>query len=180
VSLFDTRMTFEIAALLVTWIAIVFLALIAVSLHLRVLNLERERASSRKATPYSHLIGKSVDEILSQRAPAPVDVVLLVTSQCQMCERIVDEIASPAWTKSTAVAWIDGSAPARPSRSNVVVVDDGPAISRRLGVRVTPFALFAGPDGTIVRAGPINSLQEDGRSDGDAAAVSLGRYVTSS
>jgi hypothetical protein len=177
----ETRMTFELAALLVTWIAVTLLALIVVSLHLRVQHLERASAVGRRAAPYSHLLGRSVEEALGRAIPTAPRLVLLVSSGCRACERILDELASTARATPSAVAWIDGrpgGAPALPS--DVTVLDDGPNIGAHLGVRVTPFVLVADAAGAIVRAAPINSLGSLGDLGGEAAETPLGRLAMSS
>ncbi|MDP8930019.1 MAG: hypothetical protein M3O70_15985, partial [Actinomycetota bacterium] len=58
-----------------------------------------------------------------------------------------------------ALLWRDGAPSPPPSLPpGVAVFDDGPRISRELGVGVAPFALSANAGGYIVRAAPVGSL----------------------
>jgi len=44
----------------------------------------------------------------------------------------------------------------------VTVAPDGAALAAKLGIRITPFALWADDDGVIEKASPVNSLSSLG------------------
>jgi hypothetical protein len=159
-SVFDAEVGFEAAACFVTWAAVAFLAVIAMHLHLRLQRLERASAPVTGARPYAHFVGSRLDELLGGMGLALRPQVLVALSgACNACERVLSEIASPSWTAPTVVLWTDHTpsvVPALPATT--IVPPDGPAIAAKLGIRVTPFALWMNQEGEIVKASPVNSL----------------------
>lgn len=157
-ALLSSRASFVLAALVVTWAAILCLAVIAGHLHARLQRLERAAAASttRAAAPYGELIGMRLDELgdllgdalrHAGTAAGPVPrLVLFVSSTCRVCANLLDELKTPAWTRL-------------PSAIVLTDRDNGPALSAKLGIRVTPFALLAAADGTVVHAAPVNTLR---------------------
>jgi hypothetical protein len=159
-SILDSRVSFELAAFFVTWIAIAFLGLIAVSLHIRLQRLERIDLGRDQATPFGHLLGKTADQVLNGFTPRPQPrLILFLSSSCSACEQLLAELKSPGWNLPAAIVWTSLASDRIPELPpHASLVPDGPRISAALGIRVTPFALVAGEGGAIVRASPINSL----------------------
>jgi hypothetical protein len=159
-SILDSRASFELAALFVTWVAVAFLGLIAVSLHTRLQHLERADLERKEAAPFKHLLGKTVEEVLNGFALLPQPrLILFLSSSCQACERLLAELRAPDWSTPSAIVWTDPAAGQfRELPPHARLVPDGPRISAALGIRVTPFALVAGEGGTIERASAVNSL----------------------
>ena len=82
-SILDSRASFGLAALFVTWVAIVFVCLIAVSLHIRLQRLERLERQRNESAPFSHLLGKTVAEVLNGFAPRPQPrLILFLSASC--------------------------------------------------------------------------------------------------
>lgn len=170
--LLTSRSGFELAAFFVTWATVALLVLMVSSMHVRLRRVEQRTGGGPTTdAPYSHLLGRRVDDLVGgARAEDPPRVLLFVSSGCATCQRLMDEVGSPAWTVPSALLWTDHTASAPAERNGVAVLDDGPRISAELGIRVTPFALVADEAGRIVRAGPINSLRSLGDLGGSSPA----------
>lgn len=167
--LLTSRSGFELAAFFVTWAAVALLVLLMSSMHVRLRRVEQRTGGPTTDAPYSHLLGRRVDDLVgAARADDPPRVLLFVSSGCATCQRLIDEVGSPAWTVPSVLLWTDRAAPAE--RNGVAVLDDGPRISAELGIRVTPFALVADEAGRIVRAGPVSSLRALGDFGGSSPA----------
>lgn len=154
----DARPGVVLAALVVTWVAVVLLVLMVAALHVRVARLERAGAARPAArpddAPFAGLLGRTMTELTGGPAPR---VLLVLTSSCRSCRSLLADLAEPEWTIPTALAWADGS-PGTAVGPHVTVLPDGPRIGSALGVRVTPFGLVAGDDGRIAWAGPVTGL----------------------
>jgi hypothetical protein len=148
-------------------------------LYSRVLRLERARGVSPPVTPYGHLLGKSIEELIgSTFAAGQPRVLLFLSSGCGSCRRVLDEVASPSWTVPTALLWTDG-APATTARpAATIVIDDGPRISADMGIRVTPFGLVADETGRVVQAIPINSVRSLSHLNGSRPAITLDKQLS--
>ena len=158
-SLLASRATFVLAALAVSWLAVLLLSLVVANLHLRLVRLERaEPAAAGSRQPFAHLLGRHLGEALGTGA-AEVRLAVVLSSNCASCERVLDQLRGAAGAPPLALLWRDGT-PSPPPRlpAAATVVDDGAAVCRALGVRVTPFALAAGDDGRIVRAAPVGRV----------------------
>jgi hypothetical protein len=154
----DFRSSFIIAALFVTWVAVLLLALVVGNLHVRLQRLEQLSATPQEAMPYGHLLGSRLHDLLDSPVPAPGMIVFL-SANCTSCKRVLDELGSLSRTVPFAIAWTDQmptSLPALPP--DTVILDEGAKVSTTLGIRVTPFVVVAGEDGRVVKAAPINSL----------------------
>jgi hypothetical protein len=161
-TLLTSRASFELAALAVTWVAVLFLAIVAGHLHARLQRLERASVSARQPRPYGELLGQRMSDLVGETVPHPSPrVVLFLSTACRACASLLEELGGPPWGRlPSAIVWTDqqlASQAGTPGRAHVV--DDGPRVSARLGIRVTPFALLAAPDGTVVHAGPLNTLR---------------------
>lgn len=163
-SIFNVRMSLEAAVMFVTWAAVAFLSIIVMHLHLRLQRLERASAPRLDAQPYGHFAGGRLDELIAGTdLPVRPRIVVALSGDCQSCERVLNEIASPLWTVPTLIVWTDHTPPAVPALpASVIIAPDGPALAARLGIRITPFALWADNDGLIVKALPVNSLNSLG------------------
>lgn len=163
-SIFNARVSFEAAVMFVTWVAVAFLSIIIMHLHLRLQRLERASASVAGARPYGHFAGNRLDELLAGIAFAiRPRVVVALSKDCASCGRVLAEIASPLWSVPTLVMWTDQTPPVVPVLpACVMVAPDGPALAAKLGIRITPFALWADDDGVIEKASPVNSLSSLG------------------
>lgn len=176
-SIFNARVSFEGAVMFVTWAAVAFLSVIIMHLHLRLQRLERASAPAAGAHPYGHFAGSRLDELLSGAALAVRPrMVLALSGGCASCERVLNEIASPLWTAPTLIMWTDHTPPVLPVLSaSVMIAPDGPALAAKLGIRITPFALWADSDGVVVKASPVNSLSSLGVPlNGSAKAQTVG------
>ena len=163
-SLLSAQASFELAALLVTWVAVAALVIVAGNLHARLRRLEQAGVSARPA-PYGHLLGRRIADLLAGEPVAP-RVLLFLSPDCPSCARLLDELAAPSRSGPAAIAWTGDEPPPRPPAP---VVAHGARLAAELGIRVTPFALVAGEDGRVVSAGPVSSLRALG-------AVAIGRH----
>ena len=156
-SFLDSRMSFQLAALLVSLAAFAFLAIIAMNLHVRVGRLELRLAESPIGTePYDRLRGKlvSLDEPLEDAR-----LLLIVSSNCDICSTLLEEINESWRGEPFLVTWNDGLPHALPGLPACARIStSGPGICRELGVSVTPFYLKLNGSARIMQAGPVFSL----------------------
>lgn len=182
-SLLASRATFVLAALVVSWLAVLLLALVAANLHFRLVRLERDDAAADGGArqPFADLLGHHLGEALGGAAPG-ARLALVLSASCASCERVLARLRETAGDTPLALLWRDGTpSPLPPLPAGAVVVDDGPAICRRLGVRVTPFALALGADGRVVRAAPLGNADAlVGWLDGAGHPATAGAAATSS
>ena len=158
-SILDTKVSFAVAALIVTWAAVAFLTVIAMHLHLRLQRLERASVPLPGAKPYSQFTGRRLEELLGFTFGVRPRLVVALSAACNSCERVLGEIAAPGWTTPTVVLWTDHAPSRLPALpANTIVAPDGPAVAAKLGIRITPFALWIDQEGEIVKASPINNL----------------------
>jgi hypothetical protein len=164
ITLFDSKASFELAALCISWIAVVLLALAIANLHARLRQLELAVPVPGRGRPYGHLLGKPIHDLLHHLVPKPPPQVLIfLSTNCRACNRVLSELASPSWTVPSAIVWTDHTPhPPPPLPSNTVIIEQGAKLSADLGIRVTPFVLVASADGRIVKASPMNTLSAVG------------------
>ncbi len=155
--LLDSRSSFILAAMFVSWVSVALLALVAGNLHRRLQRIESSLSVSA-AAPYSGLLGKALRESLGESVPAPC-VLVFLSANCQACKRVLSELQSLSLSTPLALAWTDHAPSPLPTLPlGIIVLDDGPTVSAALGIRATPFALVAGENGRVVKASPVNSL----------------------
>ena len=158
-SILNAKVGFAAAALIVTWAAMAFLTVIAMHLHLRLQRLERASVPLSGARPYGQFSGRRLDEFLSVSFGVRPRLVVALSAACNSCERVLGEIAAPGWTTPTVVLWTDHAPSRLPALpANTIVAPDGPAVAAKLGIRITPFALWIDQQGEIEKASPINTL----------------------
>ena len=156
--LLDSRSSFFLAAMFVSWIAVALLALLAGNLHRRLQRIESSLSVTTAAAPYSGLLGKVLRESLGEALPAPC-VLVFLSANCQACKRVLTDLPSLSLSTPLALAWTDHAPSPLPTLPlGTIVLDDGPKVSVALGIRATPFALVAGENGRVVKASPVNSL----------------------
>lgn len=161
--LLDMRSNFVVAALFVTWVAVALLVLVIGNLYVRLQRLERVLPVPKEQIPYSHLIGRGLQDLLGEALPSPC-VFVFLSANCNSCIRVLSELPSLLLTAPLAITWIDESpspSPALPP--GTIVVAEGPKVSTALGIRLTPFVLVIGEEGKVVQASPINSLSSLGK-----------------
>jgi hypothetical protein len=172
-SVLDSRASFELAALVVSWVVIGLLVIVVGGLNARLRRLEQASAGPATA-PYGHLIGRRLGDIVGADALRhPVRVLVFLSSGCGACSKLLEEIETQSGTVPAAIVWTDGSPPERARQSNVPLLAGGPRVAAELGIRVTPFALVADDQGTVVRAGPVSSLRSLGRELGRRMPVPM-------
>jgi hypothetical protein len=166
--IFDAKSSFMLAALVTTWAAFVLLALIAGNLHARLTRLEQAQRMARSASAYGHLIGRPFAVSGTNRP----EIVLVLSSNCNSCERILDELWEARRTRSrprAAIVWKDGVSK-RELPDGVHEFPAGARLIAELGIGVTPFALELDAEGIIVKAGPVASLSALGLEERAVAA----------
>lgn len=155
--LLESKSSFMLAAMFVSWVAVALLALIAANLHRRLHRVEAALTVNAK-TPYAGLLGKALRESLDQAVPAPC-VLVFLSANCKACQRVLGDLPTLSLSTPLAIAWTDQAPSPLPALPlGTIVLDDGPKVSAALGIRATPFALVAGENGTVVKASPVNSL----------------------
>lgn len=154
----NSQSSFLLAALVMSWIAILLLGLLVANLHLRLAHLERSsRPSNEDHDPFRHVVGRRVTDLVDPPIAGGPSVILLLSSGCPSCDRRLDLLAREAPGSSVAVAWRDGAPPHTETVTSIQVLPRGPEIVQRLGVRVAPFALSLDDDGVVIAAAPVGS-----------------------
>lgn len=158
--LLGARAGLTLAAFAVSWIAVVLLALVAANLHFRLVHLERSLPAGESRTPFGHLLGRSLADLLGPEVPPATRLVFVLATACPSCDRILGELERLDDGSPVALLWRDATpSPPPPLPPGVTILDQGPALSRLLGVGVSPFALVTDAAGRIVRATPVTSLE---------------------
>lgn len=158
--LLGSRSSFALAAFAVSWIAVVLLALVSANLHFRLAHLERSLPAKEARTPYGHLVGRPLVEVLGTGAPPATRLALVLASDCPSCERVLSDLHRIGRSSRVALLWRDATpSPPPPLPDGVEILADGPRIALALGVGVSPFALAADAGGRIVRAAPAGNLE---------------------
>jgi hypothetical protein len=156
-AILNARVTFEATLWVATLAAFVLLLLVVGNLHLRLVRLERVPAG-RPAAAYGHLLGRPASEFLGSEGEAPRGLLLL-SSGCPACQRLIRELHQLAPPAAIALAWTQGEMPewnALPP--GVTVLQDGAVVASRVGASVTPFFLRFDSEGFVEEAGPITAL----------------------
>lgn len=178
-SLLGTRMSFWGAVVVVVVAILLLVVWMAVSLVVRARQLRRPGGVVDGATPYGSLIGRSLADSVGDVTPAP-SVVVFLSAGCRASDRLLRELSSPGRVDGIALAWTDLDRPgveARWTPPGVAVLDDGPSIAARLGIRVTPFAVFVGPYGRIEAAAPIGGAGQVIKRSGDSTGPRVERLA---
>ncbi len=177
-SLLNTKMSFEIAALFVTWLTIALLTFAVGNLLVRLRRLEETIPAPQANKPYSHLLGKQLRELFGESVVTlQPRALFFLSSTCKSCTSLLSAIQAQTWEVPVVLAWTDGApADGMPLPPNVTVLREGASISAELGIRVTPFAVIANAEGQIIQAGPINSLRALGNLSAEPANFSPHRF----
>jgi hypothetical protein len=163
-AILNARVTFEATLWVATLAAFVLLLLVIGNLHLRLVRLERIPAG-RPVAAYGHLLGRHATEFLGAEAgflgpeAGRPRALLLLSSGCPACQRLIRELDQLATLPAIALAWTRGEMPdLKALPPGVTVLDDGAAVARRVGASVTPFLLRFNSEGFVEEAGPITAL----------------------
>jgi hypothetical protein len=159
-SVLDTRVGFEAALGFVTWAAIAFLAVIAMHLHLRLQRLESASLAARGSRPFGQFAGVRIDQVLGVEVATRPDTVIALSGSCSSCDRVLAELASPDWRATTLIFWTDFMPSTLPSLPACVrVLPNGKELAAKLGIHITPFAMWVDEHGVITKAQPVNTLR---------------------
>jgi hypothetical protein len=161
-------MSFEMSALLVSWVAILLLALVVSGLVRQVNTLASGQVQVRS------------DEMgLRQGAPAPEferlvpartgAVLLFLSEGCGSCEEVLEEalsLGAEATRRGVAVtALFPTSSPALPAAATrnglagVPVLEGEATLFERYKIPATPFGVEVSPAGRVVRSEPVGSRE---------------------
>ncbi|MGH3756988.1 hypothetical protein [Actinophytocola sp.] len=145
-------MSFQTSALIVTWVALLLLALVVSGLVRQVHTLSsgaagrRDPVGPRPGTAAPHL------DRLDARPPA---VLLFLRPSCHTCTDVLDESVSVAGTGLSVHAIYEGPAPDVPS--GVAAHGHQGRLFATYDAVAVPFAVLVGGDGRVAGAGPVGS-----------------------
>ncbi|HWM01533.1 MAG TPA: hypothetical protein VNP92_04275 [Actinophytocola sp.] len=143
-------MSFQTSALIVTWVALLLLALVVSGLVRQVHALSagparpRDRVGPRPGSPAPDL------DRLGARPPA---VLLFLSSSCHTCTEVLDETVAVGGLSVHAL--YAGPAPEQPP--GVVAHGDQDRLFATYDAVALPFAALVDGDGRIAAAGPVGS-----------------------
>jgi hypothetical protein len=147
-------MTFQTSALILSWVAILLLALVVSGLVRQVHALSS--GAVRPGQPAGPPPGSAAPEFrrFAPHRPEPT-VLLFLDADCRTCSEVLAEATRHAGTPGVTVrALFRGEAPETgqlPSHGGESGLFD------RYDAIITPFAVVVDPDGTVVRSEPIGS-----------------------
>ena len=146
-------MSFQTSALIVTWAALLLLALVVSGLVRQVHQLSSggarrtDRLGPRPGSPAPGLAGLGV------RAPA---VLLFLSEDCHTCAGVLEEAGRLGFA-GQVVGLYGGAGPTPPRGSGGAGQGGQAGVFGRYGGVGTPFAVIVGRDGRIERSEPIGS-----------------------
>jgi hypothetical protein len=149
-------MSFQTSALILTWVAILLLALVASGLIRQVHALSAggtQRPGSLGLQPGSPAPG--FDRLAPDR-PEPV-VLLFLGAECRTCAEVLDEAGHASRDGVTLRALYAGPVPAAPPDLPVPVQGEQAELFERYDVVATPLAVVIDRAGRVVRSEPIGS-----------------------
>ncbi|MCO6011108.1 hypothetical protein NE236_39750 [Actinoallomurus purpureus] len=171
-------MSFETTALLVTWVALVLLALVVAGLVRQVHHLTRG-----PRTPDVGLATGMPAPGIDRLGPEPgrPTLLLFLGDECPACHDILEEAVGLADAPPIRALFLDGALDVDPPEYMRIFAGQGD-LFERYQVAATPFAVLVGSDGRIRTAEPVGSVralhaliaQADGRIV-DAAGPTPGR-----
>lgn len=144
-------MSFQTSALIVTWVALLLLALVVSGLVRQVHALSSGTARPVRPGLQPGATAPDLDR-LGTRAPA---VLLFLTPTCHTCVEVLEETAAAVGDRLPVHAVYEASAPEVPP--GVVAHADQAQLFDTYGALATPFAVVVGADGRISAAAPVGS-----------------------
>jgi len=150
-------MSFEMSALLLTWVVVALLAL-AMGGMLRHVRTLTQQVQGQAMRPRGPVIGSVFPSPASARGNGNGEVIVFLRSECHPCEALIPEIrrlsSAQFGPKVTAVFRED-----RPESDlgNAQVLEHQAPLFETVGVSTTPYAVVVGPQQTVIAARPIGS-----------------------
>ncbi|HEX6073969.1 MAG TPA: hypothetical protein VFZ32_01755 [Micromonosporaceae bacterium] len=147
-------MTFQTSALILSWVAILLLALVVSGLVRQVHALSS--GTLRRGEPVGPAPGSTAPDFrrLAPEHPEPM-VLLFLDSDCRTCSEVLEEATRHAPPPGITVrALFRGTAPETgplPAQGGEATLFD------RYDAIATPFAVVVDPGGTVVRSEPLGS-----------------------
>jgi hypothetical protein len=141
--------SFQTSALIVTWVALLLLALVVSGLVRQVHALSS--GTTQRVRPRLGVRAPGLDR-LGADAPA---VLLFLSPACHTCVEVLDETATAVGERLPVHALYDSSAPEPPP--GVVAHGERGDLFDSYGALATPFAVLVGGDGRITAAAPVGS-----------------------
>lgn len=142
-------MNFQTSALILTWVALLLLALVVSGLVRQVHALAAVRGDPVGPRPGS--TAPQLDR-LGARPPA---VLLFLSPACHTCTEVLDETVSVAGTRLSVHAVYEGPAPE--VSPGAVAHGDQDRLFATYDAVALPFAVLVGDDGRVTGARPVGS-----------------------
>jgi hypothetical protein len=149
-------MSFQTSGLILSWIAILLLALVVSGLVRQVHALSGSGTLSQGSLgPRPGSRAPALDRLAPDRA-TPM-VLLFLSRDCRTCAEVLEEAGSAGRDGVMLRALYGGEAPAGAVDSGVSVHADQAELFERYDAIVTPFAVVVDRAGRVVRSEPIGS-----------------------
>lgn len=144
-------MSFMTAALLLTWLALLVLALACAGLLRMVQDLQRRADSPTGSASVPSVIGLALPAqgLAAVLRPEGGGLVLFVAPSCSACADVLDEIAAMQTKGVTASLVIASLGPCPTAGLRARCVPDAHGLADLLQVPATPFALAVDADGMV-------------------------------
>lgn len=155
-------MTFELSALIATWIAIAILAFACAGLLRQIRELRADGVgigSTRRLRQAGPPVGRPFDVEIQGWSPAKPSVLLFVDGNCATCEMLLphlDDVAE-GLSPSIDVFAVFRSNPNGYHSTSIRVVPGGIPTFIKAGITLTPFGVVTGAAGIVLASQPVGS-----------------------
>ncbi|MEV0403908.1 hypothetical protein [Actinoallomurus sp. NPDC050550] len=148
-------MSFETTALLVTWAALVLLALVVAGLVRQVHHLT-SGPRTPDVGPTTGMPAPGIDRLAPE--PGRPTLLLFLGDQCPACQDIFEETLGLTGAPPIRALFTDGALDAAPPDNMLIFAGQGD-LFQEYQVPATPYAVLVGADGRIRTAEPVGSVR---------------------
>jgi hypothetical protein len=156
----EALVDFDTTLLLVTWLAIVLLALGLSGLLRQVHQISKTLRQGLPSTgpPIGLAAPRLTDDDLTGSWSEP-SLLLFADKNCTACAQVLPVFAALAQDSQDGLRFVSVFAGSRPPMDldGLVVLDHAAGAFQRFGVNITPFAVFVGREGRVRAAAPAGS-----------------------
>lgn len=148
-------MSFETTALLVTWVALVLLALVVAGLVRQVHHLTQGPRARELGLP-AGLPAPALDAVGAE--PGRPTLLLFLSEDCPVCHDVFEEALTQAGGPATTAIFAERAIGGEPP-VNLRVLPDREDLFTAYKVPATPYGVIVGADGRVRTAEPVGSVR---------------------
>jgi hypothetical protein len=148
-------MSFETTALLVTWVALVLLALVVAGLVRQVHQLT-QGPRTREPGPRAGTAAPSLDVLAAE--PGRATLLLFLSQDCPVCHDVFEEALGIGGAPATRAVFAGEAIDAVPP-ANMRILSGQKELFTAYQVPATPYGVIVGADGRVRTAEPVGSVR---------------------